>query len=98
MIGANRSQPAVLSPSLRAESKFAVHSPTVLHANCAGATTRRIAPRPTNAEEPNVARSLEPSTLKVSVEAGSRASELTVTSAVCSDEASAGTFLNAGVA
>ncbi len=44
--------------------------PCELHANWAGATASRIAPSPTNAEAPNVARSLLPSTLNVSVEAG----------------------------
>ncbi len=80
----------MLSPSLSEEAKFRTQSPATLHANWAAATALRIAPRPTNADEPNVARSLEPSTLKVWVEAGSLASASTATSAVWSSLASSG--------
>ena len=51
MIGANRSHVPAASPSLSAEAKLRTQSPATLQANCAGATARRIAPRPTNAED-----------------------------------------------
>src|SRR5438270_397982 len=75
--GETRSHDPELSPSVSPEAKFRAHRPATLQANWAGATVRRMAPRPRNAELPNVARSFDPSALNVCVEAGSRASAST---------------------
>src|SRR5437660_8893461 len=98
MIGANRSQAAVESPSLSAAAKLCSQIPVTLQANCSEATDLRIAPSPTKAEVPNEARSLLPRILNVPVALGSRASEPTAPIAVVNAAATGGTRRKTGVA
>src|SRR5262249_47962830 len=95
-----RSQLPVASPSesgLLAPPKLAAQMPSTLHASCAFAAELRIAPRPTKAEAPNVARSLSPSALNVWSGAGLAASLSASTSAAWRLVASAGASLYTGV-
>src|SRR5579884_1491454 len=87
-----------LSPSVNPEAKLRSHRSVTLQANWAPATARRMAPSPTKAEEPSVARSLRPKAWKVLVEAGSAARALTAAREAFSSPASLGTGANTGVA